>query len=181
MQQAEIGRARVTDKHSLPTRGHVMHDFTLPSTDGKRISLYDYRGHANLVLIFAGDVGQTTEKEFLSGLVQHYAEIRTQDTEVLLVLAGSREHAERTKHQARLPFLVLVDEDMQIHKSVGALGAQAVPAAALYVTDRFLEVFAAWRTVEGNTLPSASEVLSWIDYINSECPECTQAEWPVDD
>jgi peroxiredoxin len=181
MQQAEIGRARVTDKHSLPARGHVMRDFTLPSTDGKRISLYDYRGHANLVLIFAGDVGQTTEKESLSGLVRHYAEIRTQDTEVVLVLAGSRERAERTKHQAKPPFLVLVDGDMQIHKSVGALGAQAVPAAALYVTDRFLEVFAAWRTVEGNTLPSAAEVLSWIDYINSQCPECTQAEWPADD
>jgi peroxiredoxin len=181
MQQAEIGRARVTDEHSFPARGHVMRDFTLPSTDGRRIGLYDYRGHANLVLIFAGDIGQTTEKEFLSGLAQRYAEIREQDTEVLLIVAGSRDRAERTKHQAKLPFLVLVDEDAQIHKSVGALGAQALPAAALYVTDRFLEVFASWRTVEGNTLPNASEVFSWIDYINSQCPECTQAEWPADD
>ena len=121
------------------------------------------------------------EKELLSGLVQRYAEIREQDAEVLLVLACSRERAEGTKCQAKLPFPVLADEDMQIHKSIGALGAQAVPAAALYVTDRFLEVFAAWRTGGGDSLPSATEVLSWLSYIDSQCPECTQAEWPKDD
>jgi hypothetical protein len=69
---------------------------------------------------------------------------------------------------------------MQVHKSVGALGPRAVPAAALYVTHRFLEVFAGWHTGEGDSLPSASEVISWLDYINRQCPECTQAEWPRD-
>ena len=32
-------------------------------------------------------------------------------------------------------------EAMRVHKSVGAVGAQAVPASALYITDRFLEVY----------------------------------------
>jgi alkyl hydroperoxide reductase subunit AhpC len=98
-----------------------------------------------------------------------------------LILACSREQAEGAKHQMQVPFPVLADEDMQVHKAVGALGAQAVPAAALYVTDRFLEVYAAWRTGEGDSLPSASEVVSWLAYIDSQCPECTQAEWPKDD
>ena len=61
MLQAEVGSAKITQPNRYPTRGHVMCDFTLPSTDGKRISLYDYRGHSSLVLIFEGDVRQARE------------------------------------------------------------------------------------------------------------------------
>ena len=73
MLQAEVGSAKITPAHSYPTRGQVVHDFTLPSTDGKRISLQDYRGHFSLVLIFAGDPSQITEKKCLSELVQRYS------------------------------------------------------------------------------------------------------------
>lgn len=116
MLQAEVGSAKITPAHSYPTRGQVVHDFTLPSTDGKRISLQDYRGHFSLVLIFAGDPSQITEKKCLSELVQRYSEIREADAEVLLVLACSRERAEATGHQAKRPFPVLADEDLQVHK-----------------------------------------------------------------
>lgn len=65
--------------------------------------------------------------------------------------------------------------------SVGASGAQAVPAVALYITDRFLEVFAVWRGGIGDLLPDISEVLSWLTYLDRQCLECTQIEWPADD
>jgi len=54
MLQAEIGSARVTAAGSFPSRGHLMPDFTLLSSCGKQVSLYDYRGRSNLVLYFAG-------------------------------------------------------------------------------------------------------------------------------
>lgn len=181
MLQSEVGSAKLTPAHSFPARGRLMCDFTLPSAEGGQVSLYDYRGHSNLVLFFAGAADHLGENGFLSTLVQRYAEIRGQDSEILLVLACSREQAERAKNQVQLPFPVLADEDMQVHKSVGAVDAQAVSAAAVYVTDRFLEVYATWRTEQGGNIPGVSEVLSWLAYIGSECPECTQAEWPRDD
>ena len=58
MLQAEVGSAKVTEVGAYPSRGHLIGDFTLPSTGGKPVSPYDYRGRSNLVLIFAGDVGQ---------------------------------------------------------------------------------------------------------------------------
>jgi peroxiredoxin len=180
MKQAEVGSAKMTEEGVYPSR-HLLCDFTLSSMGGGPVSPYDYRGHSNLVLIFAGDVGQTGEQACLSDLAQHSAEIRDQNAELLLVLACSREQAERIQGQEKRPFLVLTDENMQIHRVVGAIGDQGTARTAIYVTDRFLEVFAAWRTAEGNTLPDASEVLSWLEYINSQCPECTQAEWPKDD
>jgi hypothetical protein len=70
---------------------------------------------------------------------------------------------------------------MRVHNMVGASGTQAVPTAAPYITDRFLEVFAVWRAGIGERLPDISEVLSWLTYLDSQCPECTQIEWPTDD
>ena len=70
---------------------------------------------------------------------------------------------------------------MRVYNMVGASGTQAVPTAAPYITDRFLEVFAVWRAGIGERLPDISEVLSWLTYLDSQCPECTQIEWPTDD
>ncbi len=176
MLQAEVGSAKITNEHSYPQRGRLMREFRLPSTDGKAVSLYDYRGRANLVVVFAGDIGRSMRTDFLAELVSRYTEIRKQDAEVLLVAA---EQAAEIQHEIKLPFPVVVDEDMQIHQSVGALVQTG--ASAVYVTDRFLEVFAAWRTSEGNNIPSISEILSWLDFVSSQCPECTQSEWPADE
>jgi peroxiredoxin len=181
MLQAEIGSARATAKESLPTRGHLMPDFTLTSSDGKEISLYDYRGHSNLVVFFAGRGQDTAENTLLGALAKRYREISDTDSEVVFVLAESIGQANEFLRKMQFPFPVLADADMHVHNSVGASGAQAVPAAALYITDRFLEVFAAWRTGAGERLPDISDVLSWLTYLDSQCPECTQIEWPSDD
>jgi peroxiredoxin len=181
MQQAEIGSARITEIHNPPNRGYVMRDFTLPSTEGTRVGLYDYRGRANLILVFAGDLGQAHERRLIFALAQRFPDIREQDTEVLLVLTCPPDVAKNAKEQVNLPFPVLVDESAEIHRSVGSLGAKNVPATAVYVTDRFLEVFAKWRTAEGENLPDVEEIVSWATYVNSQCPECTQIEWPTSD
>ena len=181
MLQAEIGSAKVTAAESLPTRGHLMPDFTLLSSNGKQVSLYDYRGRANLALFFLGRTQDAGDNALLSALAARYSEIAETDSEVVVVLAESVAQADEFRRKMHLPFPVLFDPDMRVHNMVGASGAQAVPAAALYITDRFLEVFAAWRTGTGDRLPDISEVLSWLTYLDSQCPECTQIEWPADD
>jgi len=181
MLQAEIGSAKVTAAESLPTRGHLMPDFTLSSSDGKQVSLYDYRGRSNLVLLFAGRTKDSTDSPLLSTLAKRYGDIAETDSEVVVVLAESVAQADEFRRKIHFPVPILSDPDMRVHKMVGASGAQAVPAAAMYITDRFLEVFAVWRTGAGERLPDISDVLSWLTYLDSRCPECTQIEWPVDD
>ena len=181
MLQAEIGSAKVTAAESLPTRGHLMPDFTLSSSDSKQVSLYDYRGRSNLVLFFAGRPEDSAEDPLLGALPKRYQEITDTDSEAVVVVAESVGQAEEFRRKMHFPFPVLSDPDMRVHNSVGASGAQAVPAAALYITDRFLEVFAAWRTGTGDRLPDISEVLSWLTYLDNQCSECTQIEWPADD
>jgi peroxiredoxin len=181
MLQAEIGSAKVTAAESLPTRGHLMPDFTLSSSDGKQVSLYDYRGRSDLVLFFAGRTKDSTDSPLLSALAKRCGEIAETDSEVVVVLAESVAQADEFMRMIYFPASVLSDPDMRVHKMVGASGAQAIPAAALYITDRFLEVFAVWRTGSGDRLPDITDVLSWLTYLDSQCPECTQIEWPTDD
>ena len=181
MLQAEIGSAYVTAPGSLPTRGHLMPDFTLSSSDGKQVSLYNYRGRSNLVLFFAGRTKDSTDSPLLSALAKRCGEIAETDSEGVVVLAESVAQATEFRRKMHFPVSVLSDPDMRVHNMVGASGAQAVPAAALYVTDRFLEVFAAWHTGTGDCLPDVTDVLSWLNYLDSQSPECTQIEWPRDD
>ncbi len=179
MSQAEIASARPTFAHNYPTRGHMLFDCSLLSTYGQEVSFYDYRGRCNLIVILAGDMG-LAQKQFLAALSRSYAEIQAQNAEVLLVLPHSPDQAKLIQQHESLPFVVLADTDLRAHQEGGALDSINKPSTAVYVTDRFLEVFAAWRT-SGDQLPAIAEIFSWLQYIESQCPECSQAEWPVDD
>lgn len=181
MLQAEIASAKVTAAGSFPTRVHLMPDFTLSSSDGEQVSLYDYRGRSNLAIYFAGSAQDSVNSPLLSALAKRYGEVTETDAEVVVVLGGSVGQAEDFRRKMQFTFPVLADINMRVHNSVGVSGDQAVPAAALYITDRFLEVFAVWRTGGGHRLPDISEVLSWLNYLASQCPECTQIEWPAED
>ncbi len=181
MLQAEVGSAKLTPSHRFPAPGHLISDFTLPATGGGQVSPYDYRGRSALVIFFAGDANQSQTRELLSALTGHKAEIRDRDSEVLVILSYGPGQAEKIAGQIELSFPVLIDQAGEVHRSVGALSAEAAPGAALYVTDRFMEVYAAWRSGSGDNLPGISEVLSWLSYIDSLCPECTQVEWPSDE
>jgi peroxiredoxin len=133
------------------------------------------------VLFFAGRTRDSTDSPLLSTLANRYGEIAETDSEVVVVLAESVAQADEFRRKMHLPVPVLSDPDRRVHNMVGACGAQAVPGAALYITDRFLEVFAVWRTGSGDRLPDITDVLSWLNYLDSQCPECTQIEWPTDD
>lgn len=74
---------------------------------------------------------------------------------------------------------MLADEDGRIHHEVGASDQQGRSAAAIYVIDRYGEVFAIYRTSDGQDCPTSIEILKRLKFINSQCPECELPEWPA--
>jgi hypothetical protein len=52
-------------------------------------------------------------------------------------------------------------------------------AMAIYITDRFGEVFAVYREAVGQTMPSVQEIVKWLTFINIQCPECGHPECPA--
>lgn len=41
------------------------------------------------------------------------------------------------------------------------------------------DAVAVYRAAQGQTMPCAREIVEWLSFINSQCPECSPSEWPV--
>ena len=175
--QAEIASRIFKTAETCPMKGELIRDFQLTSTDGRKVSLSDYRGRLSLLLVFAD--GRPRSLEFLTGVTKAYSEIRDEQAEVLAVLQGTVGKAARVKDKAKATFPVLIDKDGRIHRLMGAQDRRGQPAMAVYITDRFGEVFAPFRESGKQAMPSAPEILEWLDFVNRQCPECSPPEWPV--
>lgn len=177
--QAEMGSAAITSKGGYPSRGLRLRDFGLTAASGQHVQLSDYGGRRNLVLVFGGDSENGSWLGLLSDVAHRYSEFVEEQAEVLAVLAGTQAHAELILKQQQLPFLLLVDPGGEVHRSVGAVEKGSRPATAVYVTDRYGEVFAAFRGLDKQAMPKAGEILEWLEFINMQCPECFPPEWPA--
>ncbi len=170
--QSQLAGGTGDPPQARPTKGRLIRDFTLPSALGQPISLSDYRGCSNLVLVLAGGGAGDSDLEILTEVATNYAQLREEQAEVLAILQCDRERAARIAHQMSLPFPLLVDEDGRFYRAAGAEDRYGHPATAIYVADVFGEVFAVYRTIEGQTMPSAQEIVKWLSFINRQCPEC---------
>lgn len=177
MSQAQIAGGAISSPGQCPTRGYRLREFTLTSADGKQVHLSDYRGRSDLVMLLAGKAEPACV--LLAELGHHYSQLREAEAQVLAVFEGSRQEAAGVAENLVLPFPLFVDEDGSVHRQLGATDSEGRPAPALYITDRYGEVFAAYRSAAGQGLPRADEVLNWLAFINSQCPECEPPDWPL--
>ena len=76
-----------------------MPDFTMSSSDGRQVSLYDYRGRSNLVLFVAGRAQDSAEDPLLSALSKRYREITDTDSGALAVMTDSVGQAEELRRK----------------------------------------------------------------------------------
>jgi len=178
MTQAQFAGGTVDAPRARPEKGQLIRGFTLISALGQPISISDYRGRSNLVLVLAGGDSGNPDLEILTEFAANYGQFREEQAEVLAILQCDRERAVQIAHQTGLPFPLLVDEDGRIHRSAGAVDRSSRPAVAIYVTDAFGEVFAVYRAAEGQTMPSAQQIVKSLSFINMQCPECGHPEWP---
>jgi peroxiredoxin len=177
MSQAEIASGTFTPANEFPSKGHLLRDFSLETTSGNRINLSDYRGRASLVLVFPGD--EDGSSKLLSDLAMRSAEIKQEEAEVLAITGPGHDRVQESQDEANVPYAGLIDRDGRLHEQFGAVDAQGRACAAVYITDHFAEVFAVYRSRDGQKLPTFTEILSWLEFVNSQCPECEAPEWPI--
>jgi peroxiredoxin len=176
MSQAEIAGGTQTPRNELPSIGYLLRDFTLMSALGHPVQLSAYRGRSSLVLICADERAETVQ--LLLDLASQYKQIQNEEAEVLVVTGSPAEAAEK-QEQFNLPYPILADDNGRIHHELGAADSQGREFAAVYVTDRFGEVFGAYRTRDGQSLPRLADIVNLLEFIGIQCPECEPPEWPV--
>jgi len=159
--------------------GELVPDSTLPSSEGCRTRISDYRGRTNLVIILAGEVCGLDAKRYLGEVARRYADFADEDAEILVFTVGTAQDASKVKRELHLPLHVFADEQRRVHHALGAHDETGIAVPAVVVADRYGEVFNVWRTAEGGTLPTVDEILDWLRFINLDCPECGVSHWPV--
>ena len=175
--QAEIAGGSIASPHQVPAPGQCLRPFTLRSTHGQLVGLSNYRDRSAVVLILSD--GTPEADTLMRDYARQYDEIRKRDAEVLAIVCGSREEVIGIEKRLTVPLPALLDEGEKLHRELGAMDEHGYCAAAVYVIDRFSEVFASYRAVNGDALPDVSEILSRIEFISFQCPECEPPEWPA--
>lgn len=177
MLQAEIAGRLVSPHEGYAEKGDVIRDFQLFSSEGRSVLLSEYRGLSSMVLVFAGE--SDSANHLLSELGTRQPELAGNEARALAIVVGPRERASELRHVLHLGFEVLADGNGRVHRSLGTEDPAGHLLPAVFITDRFGEVFAAYKAGQGNSLPAVNEIMSWIDFINCQCPECGPVEWPA--
>jgi peroxiredoxin len=135
------------------------------------VRLSDFRGRRNLVVLLLSAEEGASSRRLLTDLAERYAEFVEEDAEILSVIRGPVDRAAWIRQRDNLPFPVLADEDGRVHRALGGHAAEGAGGAAVYVADRYGEVFYAHQAAEGQSLPTPEEILGWVRFIELQCPE----------
>src|SRR5690348_17596004 len=173
MSQAEIAGGKVSPKGEMPRTGYRLRDFVLKSTEGREIRLSDYRGRSNLVLIFSATSGECVP--LIGELASHDRAIHEQQVQVLLIVYRDEE----LNRPLQLPFPILMDLNQLVYADYG-LNKTGDPVPGIFIADRFGELVASYVAADTASATFAS-TLKWLEFINSQCPECEPPEWPLED
>lgn len=162
-------------ERAIARRGTIFPHFELLAADGSPAGLEVYRGRCNLVVVFAGEEpGTGATAPLLEELAARQEELISEMTQVLIV-----SHVAVASQIDPETFPFLIDVDAQVHHRVGAADNAGCPTPAVFVTDRFREIYATYVSSEGSALPGAEEIIDWLRFINIQCPECGVSEWPL--
>lgn len=145
--------------------GDVLPSLTLPETSGGLIKTWDFHGRLNLVMVFLPDPDFQAGRDLFKQLSRIYDEVQAEEAEVLPVIRASLSQAETIKRDLGWRTPVLVDETGDVFRRFG-LGEQSM----VVIADRYGEICYP-DGVPNQGIPSADEILSWLRFIESQCPE----------
>lgn len=143
--------------------GQVLPDLTLPGPAGP-VRLRAFRGRRNLVVAFVCD--EAPDRARLRDL----AALDLALYEATLVAIAPVTPGRAADLARETDALVLADQARETARHF--LGGTV---RALFVTDRWGEVWAWWRGDDLGALPSAAAVRDWLHLIEIQCPECSHA------
>lgn len=150
--------------------GQSLPDIQMVTVDGRRIYPSDFKGRSNLLLILSADPAD----RLLEAAARRHSEVKQREAVLVAILRCSRAEALQAGDAGRWPFLVVSDPEGSV---TSRLGMPPGPEASACVTDRWGEVFHVSRLSAGDEHAQLDALLSWLDFVEHQCPECFPSEW----
>jgi len=144
----------------LATGGRLP-DLALPSVDGRSTVPLKPGGRLNPVIVALHGGGCEPCRAYLRDLASTAAELREWDAHVVVVA-----HDAEVAVDQNLPFPVVVDAERIFETRTGIAGA------AVVIADQWGEIAHVAEAAQDHDLPSAREIVEWVQYLAIQCPEC---------
>lgn len=152
---------------------HKVPLFYLPSSAAGQSGPAATRSRYNLVLVF---LDNTPEAEsYLQSLSSIYPAILKDDARAIAVVHASQEETQRLAATLSLPFTLLADDAGATTERILGAGNHA----GLCVADRYGIIYFVEAASNTSALPPASIIPEWLEYIEIQCPECTDGSDPI--
>lgn len=140
--------------------------FHLPGKEGMFDSSV-FKRRKNLVLFFLTD----PDVSFLAHLDETLKNFRQENGQAAVITPLSLPHIQELHKKSRLTFPLLSDEKKEVISKFLVLSEQE-KAAAVFITDRFGEVFFRYLARDIQELPPFDDIIRSLAFIESQCPEC---------
>lgn len=151
--------------------GFLMPFVALRTADGERVTLGEHDARRNLVVVLRGDGGpDDATAALLVELAASSARLVAEEARVIVIDAGD------VPPSAPSDWL-LFGTAPSLYARLDCVSADGRPRGGLFVTDRFREIYVAFREGGRGWPPTVDEVLSWLVFIGIQCPECGAPEW----
>lgn len=79
---------------------------------------------------------------------------------------------------------MLPDDDGSVSdlylKDTDQVAGKASVEVAIFIADRWGEIFARSNAESGHDLLEEPEIRAWLEFIEFQCEECFPSEWPSD-
>jgi hypothetical protein len=162
-------------------RGDRLPPLLLPrAADGAPVDLNSASRDARLLLIVAGDdAGAAAALEPIADAAR---DIEHWYARLFVVATGSADAARRLDDRLGSRLSVLNDADEAAARRLGLAGG----GAALFVADRYGQIYEVAGAPSAAGLPAASELEEWAKFLATQCPECGvidepgHGEWSAD-
>jgi peroxiredoxin len=139
--------------------------FYLPAVGGGQSGPAALRSKYNMVLAFVE--GSAEGESYLESLAAAYRDIQDDQAKVIAVISLPLDDAAKLAERLKLPYPLLADEGGATTRRM--LGE--ANRAALCVADRYGQTFYVEYAPTSASLPSIQAALSWLDFIQIQCPE----------
>lgn len=128
----------------------------------------DFKRKKNLVLFFL----TYPEPRFFLQAEESAARLRAQNAELFVILDVSLDAVEAIYRRNRLTFAILSDPKREVFSKFLSI-KDGEAAAALFITDRFGDIFFQHVAFDPGGLPPFEDIAKSLEFIESQCPECS--------
>jgi peroxiredoxin len=151
-------------------KGQIIPVFTLSGTDGMPHSPWDYKQRENLVLLFLSSTASSEGHGVLRAFAENYAEFREERCAILAITADPVIVNLQTQESLHLPFALLADPKGDVISRYTTWDSTTrTPTPSIVLADRYGALYEQWTTEHEADLPTISELMEPLRYLNNIC------------